>query len=436
MNKQGTEHRPSAKTFLGRVAAVATGNVIAQACAFLAFPLLARIYTPSEFGILGVYLAVVGVLQVFGTFRFDDAVIVADHDDDSERLASLALRIALTISTGLTVACLIYLWLSVIHPSFVPRPIDSAMLLAIPLGIAVDSIFLVFRAVSVRLTKFKAVSVALVVSTVSKVVIQVVAGWFGVGAIGLIGGHILGFMLGGATMVIAEPATFNYIVRAWKTSSKGMWQLAREFRDFGTYDTLNALLNSLSRNLPYFLLTTFFGLSVAGAFTMAVRLVMTPLNLISQSLRHVVLQRMSGMSRNGEDLLAFVRQQTLILAGAMLVVFVLFFLATPLVVAFVLGPEWELAGQYARWLIFWGACMVLNVPSVCFLKVMRRQYIILIHQIVLLTVRAGVLTLAGMMLGAIPAIALFAISSAVLNIGLVLYANLLTRSSRSPWVIA
>ena len=237
-------------------------------------------------------------------------------------------------------------------------------------------------------------------------------------------------------MVIAEPATFNYIVRAWKTSSKGMWQLAREFHDFAIYDTLNALINSLSQNLPYFLLTTFFGLSVAGAFTMAVRLVMTPLNLISQSLRHVVLQRMSGMSRNGEDLLAFVRQQTLILAGALLFVFVVFFLAAPLVFTFILGPEWELAGQYARWLIFWGACMVLNVPSVCVLKVMRRQYIILIHQIALLIVRAGVLTVGGMMLGAIQAIALFAISSAVLNIGLVLYTNLLTRSPGRPCVTA
>ena len=57
--------------FARNVWQVARAQALAQALPVLAAPLLTRLYTPADFGVLALCLSVLGIAQAVGTGRFD-----------------------------------------------------------------------------------------------------------------------------------------------------------------------------------------------------------------------------------------------------------------------------------------------------------------------------------------------------------------------------
>ena len=55
--------------FVRNVVTLMTGTAIAQAIPILISPILTRLYTPNEFGILALYMAVVSVVAIIVTGR-------------------------------------------------------------------------------------------------------------------------------------------------------------------------------------------------------------------------------------------------------------------------------------------------------------------------------------------------------------------------------
>lgn len=60
-----------------------TGTIIAQVIPILLSPILTRLYSPSEFGMLAVFLSITSILAVFANLRLDVAIMSAS---DQEKL--------------------------------------------------------------------------------------------------------------------------------------------------------------------------------------------------------------------------------------------------------------------------------------------------------------------------------------------------------------
>ena len=54
------------------------GVAIAQVLPFLFYPVLGRIFTPAEFGLLAVITSIVSVLAVVGSGKYEGGILVAD----------------------------------------------------------------------------------------------------------------------------------------------------------------------------------------------------------------------------------------------------------------------------------------------------------------------------------------------------------------------
>jgi len=57
------------RTFRRDVGTLLLGSLAAQALAILMLPVLSRLYSPTDFGLLGTYLAIVGALGTLSLLR-------------------------------------------------------------------------------------------------------------------------------------------------------------------------------------------------------------------------------------------------------------------------------------------------------------------------------------------------------------------------------
>ena len=69
------------------------GTVVAQAIALGFLPILTRIYSPEDFGILTLYIAISGILVVFATLRFEAAIMLPASDRHAADLVALVVLV-------------------------------------------------------------------------------------------------------------------------------------------------------------------------------------------------------------------------------------------------------------------------------------------------------------------------------------------------------
>ena len=88
---------------LGHVLTLVTGTAVAQAVSLLMTLVLARLYTPEDFGQLATYTSVAGVVVAVAALRYDMAVMLPKRDAEALALTRLAMWCVLVASVLVTV---------------------------------------------------------------------------------------------------------------------------------------------------------------------------------------------------------------------------------------------------------------------------------------------------------------------------------------------
>src|SRR5579859_6097194 len=79
------------RPFLKDVSIMLTGAAGGQAVSLLLSPLLTRLYSPQEFGTLSVYSAIVAILVVISSLRYELALPLVRDDEDAVNLMAVCL---------------------------------------------------------------------------------------------------------------------------------------------------------------------------------------------------------------------------------------------------------------------------------------------------------------------------------------------------------
>jgi O-antigen/teichoic acid export membrane protein len=207
-----------------------------------------------------------------------------------------------------------------------------------------------------------------------------------------------------------------------------MKALVLEYSDFPLYAASQNVLNATSQSLPILLLGHFYGLAVAGAYALGVRVLHVPTNFVLIALRQVLFQRAAELHHGGKPLDPLFRKCTLALMLTAALPALVGFLWSPPLFGWVFGEQWFEAGRYARWLILWMAVGFCNVPAILFTRVLRCNRVLMCYEVVLLLARATMLVVGGLILTAGETIALFSIVGAILNGAIIVYVGHRVRS--------
>ena len=85
-----------------------TGTTIAQAIPIAISPILTRIYTPEDFGIFAIFLAITLIIGSIANGRYELAIMIPKKDEDAINIFALGFIITTSISLLLLVLVLIF----------------------------------------------------------------------------------------------------------------------------------------------------------------------------------------------------------------------------------------------------------------------------------------------------------------------------------------
>jgi lipopolysaccharide exporter len=397
-------------SFVKNVFIVMSGTTAAQAIGLALSPVISRLYSPSDFGVFGSFDAVLTVIVAGVTLDYSQAIMLPKKREDASNLFVLSCLCVALIGALCLVICILFpnYLLNIIKAS------DIWVLALLVVAILVTGFNQVCQAWCVRVKAFKHTSVSQVIRSLSSNGAQVGFGVFKVGATGLIISTVLANILASINLVwVLLPATKTFLHDVKWTRMK---QFAIEYRDFPMYSASENVINALSNNLPVLLLGHFYGIAVAGAYAFGVRILSTPMGLVLTPLRQVLFQKASETYHDGGRITPLYAKITFGLFALALFPTLVFFIWAPQIFTWIFGSQWDIAGEFARWLMLWLAFYFCNLPSVLFARIIRIQSTMFFFNQAVLVVRILALLIGGIYMSSLYTIILFSVVGAIINI--------------------
>lgn len=326
--------------FARSVSVLAGGTAGAQIILLLAAPILTRLYSPEDFGLLAVYVSLLALLGVVSSLRYELAIPLPEDDVDAANLAALSLLLVV-LTTVLSVAFVALFSTPVAHVLGVPALEDYLWLL--PVGILFSGGYNVFSYWSIRTKRFSTIAGTKLRQALATIAIQIVG--FKLGGLALLLGQLAGQSVG--TAGLARPAL---AVPAFKKLSwRGIAQAAVRYHRFPAFTTWSGLANTAGHQLPPIMFAAFFSASAAGLYALAHRVLTLPSSLIGSAIGNVFFSHGADSYRDGRLTALYAGlQDKLVQIGLPPAILLIVF--GPELFELLFGPTWRVAGNFAQWL--------------------------------------------------------------------------------------
>jgi len=410
--------------FLANVLKLGGGTALGQAVVVLATPLLTRLYSPEDMGLLGLFVAFVGTLSVATGLRYEMAIVSAKNDQEAEGLLAASIRMALPVSllAGLLMLGLIHLQVM----SYDMLPSWSA-LLAIPVLLA-TGVFTALRYWFVRQSDFTDIGRALVAQGIGRAFVPITLGWLSVGWVGLLAGEIAGRLLGiGRLLRNTGPALRRGML--FLKGSNGTSLLKQHWK-FPALLLPSSLLDALAAMLPLPIISSLFGSASAGEFLLVQRLGALPAGLISGAVADVFHARISDAQRDTpSEVRAILLNTVKKLAISAGLIYVPIALVSPFLFGPLFGERWAAAGTLMAILAPVYLAGLVASPVSRLLLVTNRVELKLIFDVI--SVAAPLLAFYGMHRMAYGFLSCVAVYSGLAVFSYLLYLGLIWRATRA-----
>ena len=399
------------------------GTAGAQTLLLLAAPILTRLYSPEDFGLLAVYMALMSAVGVIACLRYELAIPLPKSDTEAASVVVLALMV-LAVVTLLTAGVL---WVGgggIASALGVPRLAEILWLL--PIGVSLYGIYSVFSHWALRTQSFTSIARTRVSQTVSILAVQLLG--FKAGGIALVIGQAGGQGIGG--LLLIRTAFCNSAFRQWQWSD--VWQAKKRFREFPLLSTWSSFLNVVGGQLPPLLFAMLFNASAAGLYALAHRVLAMPMTVVGEAIGKVFFSNAAEAYRAG-TLAALVKKVHDKLALIAMPPAVALMIIGPELFVWIFGDSWRMAGEFARWMAPWLYIVFITSPLSTLSLVMGKQREELLFQIILMLVRSLAIFLGAWSESLKLAVVLFSGVSAVCWVGYMLWVIKLTNNNISDF---
>lgn len=386
-------YKVAKRSFFSNVMVLMTGTVLAQALPIAVMPMLTRMYSPEDFGLLALYVAIFSVCSVVASGRYELAIMLPEKDEDAKLLLQASIAISFMSSIFLFFVAFSF---SGLIANFLGSTEIEPWIFWVPPAVFFMGCYQSLVYWNNRQKRFKNIALSRVGQSLSVSSTQVSFGYLALQG-GLIVGHIAGCVVA-VLYLLFKSGSYRDIFK--KNELVSIAAQLHKYRNFPKYSVAGALSDSAALQMPVFILTKYSAGAVTGVFSLTFRVLNLPVSLVSAALSQVVFQRIVELSQNNPiELKAFILK----------VFFGLFVIFMPLVpvmwfwgesiFSFAFGSEWGVAGQYSRFLVFavWARFCVSPLSTVMALHknvkvgvLWQVLYLITITVTLLVSVRFGV----------------------------------------------
>jgi O-antigen/teichoic acid export membrane protein len=352
-----------------------SGALIASALPLLFSFLISRLYTPAQFGVLGVVTAILSSLTNVAGGRYDLAVMLPEKNEDSTSLVHLGGIISLAVA--LTVLLVL-----VVGNSSLLQLLEIQSLgwyaLTIPILLWCMAIYKPLNFWMNRNRMYKQNSVAKVTQGMSISLFTLLLGYIQMEQ-GLVLGYFFGWLV---YIIVIVTMIYNMGTFSFKLSFPDIKRVAREYKDFPRFNVVSSFLNDSAGYMAVFIITLLFTVEETGYYNFSRQYLFVPLSLLSVTLSNVYFQRIASKINKRESLKKeFKIVSALLLLVSTLSILVIFFFGE-WIFDVVFGGDWSYSGKISAVLIFGFAIKFMVSPFGQLIVALKQLKLALIFPII------------------------------------------------------
>jgi len=360
-----------------------TGSTISQAIPAALSPILTRIYTPEEYGLLAVFMSVSGIFATLATAKYDMAIIMPKSDKEAANIILLSFLMTFLISL---ISLFIVHFLNNEIVDFLGKPEISNWLYFIPLTVILSGLHQSLSMWSTRKKRFKRISNNMILGTITASSMNLSFGLSNFGVLGLI-----------FSTIIAQSITiWHLLIRSFKNDSSlirytnklKIIKVMKKYKKMPLFIMPNTLIDNIRVTSLNILVIQFFTTAILGQLSLAFKVIRVPMTIIYSALIQVFMQKLAVSPKNDyyRLLSKFLSKTTLI--GIPLYSFMYF--VSPDAFAFVFGEQWRFAGEVGSILSIWMFFHIMTNPVGHFLILVNKQQILLLFSIFYVLIVFGI----------------------------------------------
>lgn len=401
--------------FFINVITLVSGSAISQGILLVATPFLTRLYTPEEFGVFALYLAIVGIISVVASWKYELAIMLPKEESDAQALLFLSVIIAFI--TSFFVFIIIFIFKNFIINHTVNF---NLFMWLVPVGVLVTGLLQVFTAWGTRKEYYNIVSSSRIAQSGTTVIGQFSFKFTNSISLGLIWGNLIGTIT--SLFILIVLSVKKQAIQLRKVHKKQIMNNMVKYSNFPKFQSFSVLINSLSQNLPILLLTYFYQPEIAGFYSLTHRALNTPVRLIGGSVRQVYFQGAAKIYSNNQSIKTIFLKSTLGLAKISIVPYIILILFAPAIFAFVFGDAWIVSGIYAQLLVLFIFTLTINPPAVMSIQILGLQKFNLVYEIFLAIFRFIAIYIGFVIFSShFVSIGLFAFTGVLFNVALIFF---------------
>ena len=404
MRLKETNHTKS--NFSSDVLTLVTGTTIGFIITILASPLITRLYGPQAFGLLALFTSITSIISVITCMRYELAIMLPDSDEEATNVFGLSLIFVIIVSIA-SIPIFMLFQQPLIH--FLKAPQLGAFFWLIPPVILINGIYLALNYWNTRTKHFSRLSIARLMGSCSNTGTQLGMGFLGNTSGGvLIGASIFGQIVSTLTLgiqIIRDHLSFF----KQNITQKGMVRVLKRYSNFPKYDIWSALLNTVSWQIPIFLLSYFFTTIIVGYYSFGMMMIQLPMNLIGGAIAQVFYQRATE-AQIERSLRPLVENIFEILVKIGLFPMMILLLIGKDIFLVVFGSQWGTAGMFVQILSIWAFVWFISSPLSTIVSVLEKQSWGLYLNILIFSTRVISLVIGGIIGNVLIALGLFSIS--------------------------
>jgi|LakMenE01Jun11ns_1017448.scaffolds.fasta_scaffold9959593_21 O-antigen/teichoic acid export membrane protein len=336
--------------FLKDVKILIIGTIISQIIAIASITILSRIFTPNDYGLLALFNSILVVTANIVTLSYPIRIILPKKDWEGQQLV----LISILLSFGVGTILLFFSFLlsnSSLRLGILEGWISFAIIGGILLSI-INTLNYWFN----RNSLYKKITYLQIMQSVILTSYSLVMGFLSI-VDGLIFAQLFALSTSLIIFIFLSGLKYN------KDHFFGLTQIAKKHKNAPKYLYPGNLLDILTSQLPFLLITLWFTQEMTGYYRMAFSCLNIPAAFFGSAIAQIFYKRFTRAWPDATAAKVILKKTWLLLFAIGLPVFLIIAIAGETIFSFGLGSSWKTAGSMASILSFMCLFSLLHSPT-------------------------------------------------------------------------
>lgn len=320
-------------------------SFLSQLIVFVGTPLITRIYSPEDFADVSILSALIQCLGVFATLRYDNAIPLCDSEEEADSLFIICSIFNIVFS--ISIFFLLLLMRKIDFNFFTLK--NQNYILFVPIGVSLYGFVNLLSFYSTRTHEFKKIGVSRVLQSFTSIFANISIAYTSKPLLGPIIAYL--FQIGFGVVYMSNHIFLKLkLLKSNKHNFTSLMFVAAKFKNFPKFSLVEALMQMVSIQLPFFYLNYINSESESGYLMNALKFSQIPIVLISSSISQVYYGHIKNNLDKGtlypiaKDILSKLFR----LVVMPLIILLPFY---PLIFQTYLGVHWVRSGELLQWII-------------------------------------------------------------------------------------